>query len=157
MGQVYGDVMDLILTDRGMHALEICKVVNAKFSAKDDVCIARVKDGHLLGGVIFQQYTGSSIELHMAAMDSSWLSRDYIWAVFAYPFLQLKCRKVFARIKETNERTLAIARRIGFKLEAKLDDAYPDGALMLLSLRPEDCRWLQYTPRRRFWELQNEQ
>lgn len=117
-----------------------------------DHCIARIRDGELLGGTIFQGYTGVSCEMHVASFAPRWICPDLLWATFAYPFIQLDCKQVVGRVAETNTRALEFDKKLGFNEVCRIPDYYPDGDLILLTLRRDECRWLNITPRSRFWE-----
>lgn len=133
----------------GDHAAgrEIAQVSGTTYNPEVDQVIARVEDGVLWGGVTYQGYTGASIQMHMAGFVPSWANRDFLWVIFDYPFNQLNCRKVFGQVPETNTRALEIDQKLGFKIIAKIDDVFPDGACYVLALAREDCRWLNLKPR----------
>ena len=146
---------DQILLDNLDHANQIGAAAHVHYVPGVDRCISRIRDGRLLGGVIFQGYTGASIEVHMAGFDPHWITRDLIWATFAYAFIQLGCLKVIGRVAETNQRALELDLKLGFIEEARIRDAYPDGDLIILTMRRDECRWLKIAPRSRFWEQPN--
>ena len=130
------------------HGRAIANAAQCFYNPEYDQVIARVdEEGELLGGVIFQSYTGVSIHMHMAGFVDRWTTRDFIWCVFDYPFNQLGCKKVFGQVCETNTKALEIDLKLGFKIVAKVDDVFPEGACLVLSLSPEDCRWLKVKPR----------
>lgn len=87
----------------------------------------------------------------MAGFDPYWITRNMVWAISGYSFIQLKCAKVIAFIEETNSESLAIARKVGFMEEARIRDACADGDLLILTLHKDDCRHLKIRPRSRFW------
>ena len=62
--------------------------------------------------------------------------------------MQLGLRKLIAPVASTNHIALAQDLRAGFRLEAMLRDAAPDGHLLLLTMAREDCRWLRIKPSR---------
>ncbi len=132
---------------REEHGHRIAREAGCTFNPAVDKVIAVTSAGKLLGGNIYQGYTGASIQLHMAGFEPSWATRDFLWVAFDYPFNQLGCRKVFGQVPETNTRALEIDLKLGFKIEARIDDVFPDGACILLSLAREDCRWLKLKPR----------
>jgi RimJ/RimL family protein N-acetyltransferase len=137
----------MIVFDNPLHGRAIAREANTVFNPEVDRCIARVEDGKLLGGVTYQGYTGASIHIHMAGFVPNWVSKDLLWVAFDYPFNQLGCRKVFGQVPETNTRALEIDQKLGFKIIAKIDDVFPDGACYVLALAREDCRWLKLKPR----------
>lgn len=137
----------MIVTGNHAYGQAISGRAGTTYNPAVDQCIARVEDGVLLGGVTYQGYTGASIQMHMAGFRENWASRDFLWVAFDYPFNQLKCRKVFGQVPETNTRALEIDQKLGFKVIAKIADVFPDGACIVLALAREDCRWLKLKPR----------
>jgi RimJ/RimL family protein N-acetyltransferase len=129
------------------HGHAIAVASGTTFNPEVDRVIARVENGQLLGGVTYQGYTGASIQMHMAGFDEHWANRDVLWVAFDYPFNQLGCKKVFGQVPETNARALEIDLKLGFKIVAKVEDVFPDGACYVLALAREDCRWLKLKPR----------
>jgi hypothetical protein len=128
-------------------AYAIAQSAGAVFNSSVDQCIARVEDGKLMGGVLYQRYTGASIGLHVASFDPLWVNRDMLWVCFHYPFVQLGCKKMFGEVPESNSKALEFDLKLGFKEEARIKDVFPDGDLIVLSMVREDCRWLRLKPR----------
>jgi hypothetical protein len=129
------------------HGFEIAEAAGCIFNPAVDQVISVTSEGKLLGGNIYTGYTGVSIQLHMAGFQPNWANRDFLWVSFDYPFNQLGCRKVFGQVPESNTRALEIDLKLGFKIIAKIDDVFPDGACLVLALAREDCRWLNLKPR----------
>lgn len=127
--------------------LEIAERAGVQFNPAVDVCIARVEGEDLYGGVIYNNYTGASINMHMAGFRPVWANPDMLWAAFHYPFVQLGCKKIFGQVPETNSKALEIDLKLGFKIITKIDDVFLDGGLYVLSLDRDDCRWLKIKPR----------
>lgn len=125
------------------HARAIATAAGCSFNPECDRCISSEKDGRLLGGVIFTGYTGVSIGLHCAGFDPKWVDRDLLWMAFHYPFVQLNCHKITATIPSGNLKALLFDRKLGFSEEARIKDATPDGDLIILSMRRDECRWLK--------------
>ena len=116
--------------------------VNAPFAEGWDHCIARVNRQGLMGGFLFDRYMQRSICIHAAKFHPRWLNRHLLAASFGYVFLQLRVEKVFAQINGTRPETIKFARGLGFKPEAVLQHAVPDGDLVVLSMYAAECRWL---------------
>jgi len=140
----------MIVHGSELYGRRISDVAGAPYNPEVDTNIARVDGNNLLGGVTYTGYTGpgGSIHMHTAGFSPNWANRDFLWLIFHYPFEQLKVKKVFGQVPETNTKALEIDLRLGFKIVAKIEDVFPDGACYLLSLGREDCRWLKLTPRR---------
>jgi RimJ/RimL family protein N-acetyltransferase len=122
---------------------------NFVFHPGVDQIVARIKDGVVCGGVIYTGYTGrdGSIELHLCGIHPGWITRDMIWVCFDYPFNQLGVKKIWGRVKATNQVALDLDLKFGLKVETVLKDVFPDGDLNVLSMYREDCRWLALGPR----------
>jgi len=129
------------------HARQIASDAGAFFNPEIDICISRDEGGVLVGGMIYTGYTGASIGCHFAGYRPDWINRDLLWVGFDYPFMQLGCAVLFCQVPETNKKALEINAKLGFKIVAKIDDVFPDGACLVHALRREDCRWLKMTPR----------
>jgi RimJ/RimL family protein N-acetyltransferase len=99
--------------------------------------------GELLAGVLFDNYNGASICMHVAAVPGKrWMTRDYLRASFAYPFLQLKVRKLLGLVSSANVVAQKFDEHLGFVLETALKDAHPNGDLLVYSMTREQCRWI---------------
>lgn len=97
----------------------------------------------LIVGVVFEKYMKSSIEVHIASTDRTWLSKRFARLVARYTFDQLGCKVVFARMSSANHRAIAFALKLGFTLDHVMRDAMPDKHIYLLSMRRENCRYLE--------------
>jgi L-amino acid N-acyltransferase YncA len=70
------------------------------------------------------------------------MSKKYLWAMFDYPFKKLGLKVILAVIAGNNVKSLKLSRKLGFKDVAKIPDAHKDGDLVILTMRPDECRWL---------------
>jgi RimJ/RimL family protein N-acetyltransferase len=125
------------------HAKTIAKEAGTFFNPECDHVISREEGGRLLGGVIFTGFTGASIGLHVAGFDPNWINRDMLWVTFSYPFEQLGVKKITGTIHSGNQKAILFNRKLGFVEEARLADIFPDGDLIVMSMRKDDCRWLK--------------
>lgn len=125
------------------HGKRIGEKVGIGFNPPLDVVIARTRGGELLGGVIIKDYTGVSAFIHVAAFSPNWMNKDFLWVVFDYPFNQLKIATLFGPIKESNSKALEFDLKLGFIPSYRIRDVYPDGDMILLSMKRDQCRWLQ--------------
>lgn len=125
------------------HAHAIGKATGYFFNPACDVVISREKDGKLLGGVIFTLFTGASISTHVASFDPCWVDRDLVWIVFNYAFEQLGVGKIICRIPASNRKAIEFGYKLGFMLETRISDVFPDGDQLIISMRRENCRWLK--------------
>lgn len=136
------------------HEMAIEKAAELVFNPRCDVCLSRTDDeGNLLGGVIYTNYTGHSIQLHVAGFHPRWINREILWVTFDYPFNQLECEVIFAQVKESNKHALKFDLNIGFHEFMRLDDVYENEQVILLKMRREECRHLNIKPRTMFAEI----
>lgn len=80
--------------------------------------------------------------MHMAG-EPGWLTRGFLRAAFAYPFIDGACESVLALVAEDNRRALDINHRLGFREMARLPAAAPSGDLVIMQMRRAACRWLE--------------
>lgn len=99
-----------------------------------------------MGGVIYTDYNVASIQIHVAAFRHTWLSREFLWAVFNFPFNTIKIKKLLGLVRSTNERAIKLDLRLGFVLETTVKDVFSDGDMLVFSMMRENCRWLDMVP-----------
>ena len=105
-------------------------------------CIGRLNAaGAIMGVVGFDGYNGASVMMHCAG-EGNWLSRSMLWAIFDYPFRLMQCNVVIGLVPSGNHAALRLNKHVGFKLATVLEGAHPDGALLLLTMRRDECRYL---------------
>lgn len=112
-----------------------------------DRCISITRGGKLAGGVMFDAYLKRSIQMHVASFMPNWLTRDFLWVIFDYPFNQLGVDVIYGPVDSTNKHAIDFDKKIGFKEETRLKNATPGGDLIILSMYRADCRWLSHTPK----------
>lgn len=101
------------------------------------------RDGELACGVLFEDYTGRAMKVHVAKDPDGSISRLWLYAFFGYAFNQVKVHKLIGPIDSNNEQSLTFARRLGFVDEAVIKDAAPTGDIVLLTMTREQCRFLK--------------
>jgi RimJ/RimL family protein N-acetyltransferase len=79
------------------------------------VSMGVIRKGELIAGVLYHNWSSESeaIEITAAASDPRWLTKKTLRAVFEYPFQQIGCQAVVARIAESNKRARRIWRAVG--------------------------------------------
>jgi RimJ/RimL family protein N-acetyltransferase len=110
----------------------------------DPVGIGLEQDGELIAGVVFNYYTGPSIQIHVAAEPTKkWLTREYLFKVFAYPFLQLQCKRVTGLVRSDNLPAQKFDEHLGFRREGVIRQGCTDGTdLILYGMLATECRFL---------------
>lgn len=106
-------------------------------------CIANVnRDGKILGVVGFDAWNGASCEMHVAG-EGNWCSRELLFAVFDYAFNVAQLNVVLGMVPASNAKALRFDKHVGFTEVARIRDGAPDGDMVILELRRENCRYLR--------------
>jgi RimJ/RimL family protein N-acetyltransferase len=103
-----------------------------------------VRDGTLLGGVVYNNYNHHDIHASYAFDSPKWCTRSVLRTLFAYPFKQLGCVRMTAIIGRKNKHARKMIDRLGFKLEGtcrKAADGHTDA--MIYGLLARECKWFQ--------------
>lgn len=98
----------------------------------------RSSDG-LVAGVMYDYWNGASVYMHVAIRGR--ITREFLWVCFDYPFNQLGCNVVLGLVAEDNKAAQRFDEHLGFRLQTRIENAHPSGALLLYVMRKEDCRW----------------
>jgi RimJ/RimL family protein N-acetyltransferase len=103
------------------------------------------EDGELIAGVAFNMYTGASISMHVAAVPGKrWMTKEFLWRSFAYPFVQLKCNRITGLVREDNLVAQKFDEHLGFRREGLLRGACLDGSNMVIyGMLKDECRFLR--------------
>jgi hypothetical protein len=101
------------------------------------------RDGKPICAVLFEEYTGRAMKIHVAKEPDSPIDRQWLYALFGYAFNQVKVHKLIGPIDSAHADALNFARRIGFVDEAVIKDAAPIGDILLLTMTREQCRFLK--------------
>jgi hypothetical protein len=97
-------------------------------------------NGNLVGGAVFNSFTGANIEVSLAGRGALCRQaiRDMVW----YTFKMLGVRRVTAHTKSQNVRLINQAIRGGWLNEGFRRRWFHDDDAVALVLFPENCRWL---------------
>lgn len=98
--------------------------------------------GSVCGVVGYDGFNGASVQMHVAG-EPGWVDRAILRAAFHYPFVILGCRVVLGLVPSGNTVALQFNHDLGFTRVAEIPDAHPDGSLIVLQMRREECRWLK--------------
>ena len=109
----------------------------------DFSAIGLEKDGEIVAGVVMNDFNGANASVHVAGTGKHWLNRDFLFACFDWWFNQLKLKRITGYVSSDNEAALQFDKALGFKEEFVMKDAHPDGDIIVMVMRREDCRWLE--------------
>jgi RimJ/RimL family protein N-acetyltransferase len=101
------------------------------------------RHGEIIAGAVYEGFTGTNMYVHLAGVPGRrWMTREFLYAGFRYPFVQLKAQRITAPVEASNEDALRLNRHLGFVNEAVLRGAMPSGDLILMVMWKERCRFI---------------
>jgi RimJ/RimL family protein N-acetyltransferase len=101
------------------------------------------QDGEIIAGVVFDDYNGVNINMHVASSKPRWMTRELLWMVFDYAFNQAKVNRITGLVGEGNTAAREFDEHIGFTLETTLKAAHPSGDLLIYRMFRDECKWLK--------------
>ena len=109
---------------------------------EETMCIGQEKDGELIAVVGYNEFNPNSCHIHVASIDVFWLTRELLFAIFDYPFNKLKVKVILAPIGQNNIESINLCRKLGFEQVANIPYCHPDGNLVIMAMKRNQCRWL---------------
>ncbi len=102
-----------------------------------------IKNDELVAGVIYNNFGSTNVYLHIGAEDGCrWLNKEFLFAVFDYPFNQLGMRRITALVREKNKRARLFVENLGFVSEGRMRKFFRDGDGVIYGMLREECRFL---------------
>ena len=100
------------------------------------------RDGEIECGVLFENYNGRSVQIHVACKPGARMTKEWLRTLFTYAFVQLKVNKIIGLVDSANTNALAFDENIGFKTEMTITNAGRVADLVVISMTEENCRWI---------------
>lgn len=103
------------------------------------------RNGELIAGVVYEGYNKYNVWMHVAAQPGArWMTREYLWYCFHYPFVELGVQRVSGYVEASNHAARRFDEHLGFKEEARLAGAASDGGDVISYVMWRDqCRFLR--------------
>lgn len=120
----------------------VCKRIGMVFCAADCQALGDIRDRKIIAGVVFNNFNGASIQMHVA-VDDKRVSKSFVIACFRYAFEQAKVEKILGFVGSKNIAAYSLNRHLGFVKECKISGAHPDGYLVVMSMTRIQCRFLE--------------
>ena len=105
-------------------------------------CVGQLKNSLIVGCIGFNAHVNKSILIHSAGLDKAWVTRDLLKATFDYPFNTLACNILIGQVSSKNHEAKRFNEHLGFKTVAVIKDAHADGDLIIMTMRKDQCRYL---------------
>jgi RimJ/RimL family protein N-acetyltransferase len=98
--------------------------------------------GGLVAGVLYEDWNGANVLCHIRA-EGTLANRHFLGVIFDYPFNQLGVRRITVPIASDNAPCIRMVTNMGFRLEATLKHAAPNGDLLLYRLFRDECKFIK--------------
>lgn len=107
-------------------------------------CIGLRKDGDLVAAAVYEGFNGQNMWVHLAGVPGQrWMTRDFLRAGFAYPFLVCGVQRLSGYVNSSNLAARRLNEHFGYRVEATLKGAAPDGGDVLIYVMwRKDCRYV---------------
>tara|TARA_R110002060_G_scaffold60133_4_gene69870 strand:- start:601 stop:927 length:327 start_codon:yes stop_codon:yes gene_type:complete len=105
-----------------------------------------IEDEEILGVILFSDYDGNNIFIHVALDSPRACQRKIIKLMFDYTFNQAGCGRVTATCDNSNDRIKKLVEGVGFEKEGlmrnamQIDETYVD--TVIYGMLKENCRWV---------------
>ena len=98
----------------------------------------------LVAATIYEGFNGQNIWAHVAGKPGRrWMTRDYLRACFAYPFLVCGVQRLSGYVDASNADARRLDEHLGYKEEARLTGAASDGGdVIVYVMWRKDCRYV---------------
>lgn len=107
-------------------------------------CIGLRKHGELVAAAVYEGFNGQNMWVHLAGLPGQrWMTRDFLRAGFAYPFLVCGVQRLSGYVNSSNLAARRLNEHFGYRVEATLKGAAPDGGDVLIYVMwRKDCRYV---------------
>lgn len=111
---------------------------------EDQKGIVLRRDGEIVAAALYVEYNGTNIFIHLAGSPGKrWLTRDFLYWLFHYPFIQLGCRRISAWVESSNADSVRFIEHLGATREAVLEKAGREGDdVYVYRMFREDCKYV---------------
>lgn len=132
--------MTRIISDKVIVGPWVAKKNFATFNPEGSEAIGLERHDNLVAGVLYENWNGRSCVCHIAV--DGLLNKAYLAAIFHFPFVYGGLDKIIAPVAQSNEESVRFVTKLGFRLEAQILDAHPDGSLLLYTMEKRHCRFI---------------
>jgi hypothetical protein len=126
-------------------ALEEANKIGISFDmTSPTVALGVIHDSKLICAVLYHNYIGNNIEMSIISTNKRWCTRKNLKTFFAYPFLQLNCLRVTARVAKMNKASRRLVESCGFKYEGNVRKGQANGDdCIVYGMFQNECKYLR--------------
>ena len=130
----------MITTDKDLVGPWIAQELDMVWTPQNSTAIGWVEESELVAGVWYEDYNGKSVTCHIVLKKP--INRKFLAIIFDYPFIQLGVSKIIGPVKSDNVKAIEFDKKLGFKEEARILDAFPNADLIFFVMNKDECRFL---------------
>ena len=104
--------------------------------------LVQLRDGEPIAACLYEGFNGHNIIMHCAGEPGrGWLTRQFLFNAFDYPFNQLKVTRITLLVESDNADCIRFVKHLGFGLEATLHGAAASGQdTLVFVMYKESCQ-----------------
>jgi RimJ/RimL family protein N-acetyltransferase len=112
--------------------------------ADDMRAIGLRRNGALVAAAVYEGFNGQNMWVHLAgAPGGRWMTRGFLRAGFAYPFLVCGVQRLSGYVEASNRAARRLNEHLGYRVDAVLPGAAHDGGDVLIYVMwRKDCRYV---------------
>ena len=130
----------MLCLDKNFVGSWVAKKCEMVWTPENSEAIGLVKQGELVAGVWYEDYSKKSITCHIAITGR--MTREYLGIIFDFPFVQLGVEKIICPVLSDNDKSIRLVKNMGFEEQARLLDVSPSGDMLFFVMSKDKCRFL---------------
>jgi gamma-glutamylcyclotransferase (GGCT)/AIG2-like uncharacterized protein YtfP len=113
-------------------------------TSNDMRAIGLRRNDELVAAAVYEGFNGHNIWAHLCGVPGRrWMTREFLQAGFAYPFLVCKVQRISGYVNDSNHEARRLNEHFGYRVEATLRGAaYDGGDVLIYVMRREDCKYV---------------
>ena len=102
------------------------------------------EDGKLIAGVVYDDYEENArCSSHCVGIGKRWLTKEFLWVMFDYPFNQLNVNVMINTVSSANKDSIKFTEHLGFQEVARIESGASDGDLIIYAFYKRNCKWIR--------------
>lgn len=106
--------------------------------------------GNILCVVLYSHWLESGCEMVISSSSPRWATKEFMFAAFAYPFIQMKKRRVTFIVEDNNLKSLKLCHKLGATVEGKVRQWFGKNDGVVFGLLKDECKYIRETARQPF-------
>lgn len=120
----------------------LCERTKGQYTPNVGQYVGLEENGQIIAVVGYDNYNGASLSMHVAGEGKRWMTREFLWYAFYYPFVEVGVKVIIGLVSGDNEAALKLDKHLGFEEACIIKDASPNADLHILTMPREKCKFL---------------